>query len=297
MASHPYLPMAKEKGPARPPNAWIIYRKTKFRTLPPLQPGEPRRAQADVSKMISKMWREEPDSTKAEYERMAEAEKAEHQRMFPGYKFTPESKAEKEKKKKARQVQKEWERANAKKTRGRTAAPYIVPVQQPVIPLPSGLPPAAYYDPASMYGPAGPSPHTSGAASPTSSKSGSVPLPYEPTRSTSQRVPSARSSTRSSPSSDAYHVTQQDAHNLSTPPDSTYGVPMPPIQHLHHPELVQQHLPLPNHYDQQHQFTPQHQIQQPQAQITSWPQNPANGSQVTLQGVTAQVCLATSAVL
>ena len=286
MASHPYLPAAKEKGPARPPNAWIIYRKTKFRTLPPLQPGEPRRAQADVSKLISKMWREEPDAVKAEYERLAEAEKAAHQRMFPGYKFTPESKAEKEKKKKARQAQKEWERANAKRTRGRAA-----PVQQPAVPLPAGLPPAAYYDPASLYGPSGPSPHTSGAASPTSSKSASLPLPPDPARSTS-----TRSSARSSPAVDAYHYPQ---HHDGTP---DYGVPMPPVQHQHQPELAQQHLP-PNHhnYDQQQQFAPQHHQQhqqqqhqqhehhQPQPQLTSWPQNPANGSQVTVQGVTAQV--------
>ncbi|KAF7968047.1 hypothetical protein HWV62_32112 [Athelia sp. TMB] len=300
MASHPYLPAAKEKGPARPPNAWIIYRKTKFRTLPPLQPGEPRRAQADVSKLISKMWREEPDAVKAEYERLAEAEKAAHQRMFPGYKFAPESKAEKEKKKKARQAQKEWERANARRSRGRAA-----PVVPPAVPLPAGLPPAAYYDPASLYGPAGPSPHTSGAGSPTSSKSGSLPLPPDPARSTS-----TRSSARSSPAVDAYHYPQ---HQEGTP---DYGVPMPPMQQHHQPELAQQHHlpPIHNNYDQQEQFAPQqhhqqhhpqqqhHHLQpehhqnpnqqqehhQPQPQLTSWPQNPAHGDQVTVQGVTAQ---------
>lgn len=236
--------------------------------------------------MISKMWKEESDMVKAEYERMAEAEKAEHQRLFPGYKFTPESKAEKEKRKKQKQAQKEWERANAKKSRTRAAAPYAVPAQAPVLPLPSGLPPAAYYDPASMYGQAGPSPHTSGASSPTSSKSAPVSLPPGPALPKTQRVRSARSSTRSSPGPDAYQPTQRRVLNPSTPPD-TYGVPMPPLQ-MHQPELVQQHLPLPDNYHQQ-QFTQQYQETQQPAQIMSWPQNPSNGGQVTLQGVTAQV--------
>src|SRR3954452_3795475 len=39
--------------PPRPPNAWILYRSDKLRQLPPTEPGNPRRAQAEVSKMIS----------------------------------------------------------------------------------------------------------------------------------------------------------------------------------------------------------------------------------------------------
>src|SRR5882724_9199923 len=68
MPSSAHLAYARKKGPGRPPNAWIIYRKTKLPTLPPVAPGQSRRCQAEVSRIISKMWREEPDHVKAEYE-------------------------------------------------------------------------------------------------------------------------------------------------------------------------------------------------------------------------------------
>ncbi|KIK98564.1 hypothetical protein PAXRUDRAFT_55546, partial [Paxillus rubicundulus Ve08.2h10] len=72
--------------PPRPPNAWILYRSDRLKELPP---SKERRAQADVSKLISNMWKNEKEEVKLEYERMADAKKAEHQRLYPSYRFQP----------------------------------------------------------------------------------------------------------------------------------------------------------------------------------------------------------------
>ncbi|KAG2033502.1 high mobility group box domain-containing protein, partial [Suillus americanus] len=87
-----HLPQSQ---PPRPPNAWILYRSDKIKVLPPAQPGQRSRAQADVSKLISDMWRNESDAVKLEYERLADARKAEHQRLYPDYRFQPMKKEEK----------------------------------------------------------------------------------------------------------------------------------------------------------------------------------------------------------
>jgi hypothetical protein len=103
--------------PPRPPNAWILYRSDKIKQLPPVEPGAPRRAQSDVSKMISRMWREESESVKAEYEKRADVKKAEHQAKYPNYRFQPMKKSEKEK---LREQSKEKDPPK----RSRRAAPY-----------------------------------------------------------------------------------------------------------------------------------------------------------------------------
>ncbi|KZT26796.1 hypothetical protein NEOLEDRAFT_1062187, partial [Neolentinus lepideus HHB14362 ss-1] len=81
--------------PPRPPNAWILYRSDKLREMPPVPPGMPRRAQADVSREISQMWKNESEVVRSEYERLAEVRKAQHQNAYPGYRYHPISKAEK----------------------------------------------------------------------------------------------------------------------------------------------------------------------------------------------------------
>jgi len=87
----------------RPPNAWILYRSDKVRELPPLAPGVERRAQGEVSKIISAMWAKESDETRHEYEKRAEAAKIEHALKHPNYRYKPLSKEEK-------RVRKELER-------------------------------------------------------------------------------------------------------------------------------------------------------------------------------------------
>ena len=80
-SSNASQPQAGDKKPPRPPNAWIIYRSDKLKELGKPKPGQPKVPQAEISKSISLMWRNETDEVKKKYERMAEYAKAEHARM------------------------------------------------------------------------------------------------------------------------------------------------------------------------------------------------------------------------
>ncbi|KAG6832501.1 hypothetical protein H0H87_001426 [Tephrocybe sp. NHM501043] len=89
----------------RPPNSWILYRSDMVACLPPPPPGTTR-SQADVSKIISAMWKSEKPEVKAEYERRAEVKKLEHAAMYPNYRYAPMSKEAKEELKKAKEDKK-----------------------------------------------------------------------------------------------------------------------------------------------------------------------------------------------
>lgn len=221
---------AKDVQPPRPPNAWILYRSDKLKSLPPEQPGEQRRAQADASKLISEMWRNESEAVKLEYERLADAKKAEHQRLYPNYRFQPMKKEEKERIREEKRQEKERVRAQ-KKSRGRTnaaagpsqepppmppmgyAAPYFLPGAMPMhMPHPQYM----VYNPEVRFGPAGPSPPLSAASSPndTTSASESPSGPDE-----LLMLPSAIPSTRASPIPDSqYQPSQQPPSGVVFPP-------------------------------------------------------------------------------
>ena len=145
----------KHVQPPRPPNAWILYRSEKIRTLPPLQPGEARRGQADVSRMISEMWKNETEEERSRYERMAEQKKAEHQQKYPGYRFQPQKKEEKQR---LREMVKQEKQSNREARKNRGGASTLTPT------LPCPITP--FYAPETQYGPAGPSPPLSAAPSP-----------------------------------------------------------------------------------------------------------------------------------
>ncbi|ODN90209.1 hypothetical protein L198_06227 [Cryptococcus wingfieldii CBS 7118] len=70
----------------RPPNAWIIY--------PEMREGKAGKGlpQADVSKVISYLWKHETKENKSHYERQAAIRKEEHALKYPNYKFKPVSK-------------------------------------------------------------------------------------------------------------------------------------------------------------------------------------------------------------
>ncbi|ORY29345.1 hypothetical protein BCR39DRAFT_174618 [Naematelia encephala] len=95
--------------------------------------------QADISKMISLLWKRESAEVRGTYERLSETEKAEHQRKYPGYKFQPLRKAEKiklreerEREKEAVRREKEIMRSGGRSQRARTrtrlspSSPYSV---------------------------------------------------------------------------------------------------------------------------------------------------------------------------
>ncbi|KZV82139.1 hypothetical protein EXIGLDRAFT_627509, partial [Exidia glandulosa HHB12029] len=95
----PSLTIAKVKavkGPPRPPNAWILYRSDKLKELEQKGgPNRPRRPQAVISKEISVMWKNETHEIKRHYEYLSDLRKAEHQRLYPGYRFQPVKREEK----------------------------------------------------------------------------------------------------------------------------------------------------------------------------------------------------------
>ncbi|KAF5385907.1 hypothetical protein D9615_002398 [Tricholomella constricta] len=57
---------------------------------------------AEVSRIISRMWKGETPEVKAEYERRAEVKKIEHAAMYPNYRYMPKSKELKEELKRAK---------------------------------------------------------------------------------------------------------------------------------------------------------------------------------------------------
>jgi HMG (high mobility group) box len=155
--------------PPRPPNAWILYRSDRVRQMPPPLPGQ-LRTQADVSKAISEQWRNESEATRSEYERRAELKKAEHHAQFPDYRFQPKSKEQKERQRLEKKQEKE---RRPKRTRAQISAPPVAQVttgstsRQPLphVAFTSSYNPSYYAE--TRFGPSGPSPPLSAAASPS----------------------------------------------------------------------------------------------------------------------------------
>ncbi|KAL2311744.1 Mating-type M-specific polypeptide Mc [Schizosaccharomyces pombe] len=70
----------------RPPNAFILYRKEKHATL---LKSNPSINNSQVSKLVGEMWRNESKEVRMRYFKMSEFYKAQHQKMYPGYKYQP----------------------------------------------------------------------------------------------------------------------------------------------------------------------------------------------------------------
>lgn len=84
--------------PPRPANAWILYRSTKVKELKERQLRDTSSSssathgggvQAEVSKIISDMWKSEKEEVKQSFMKMAEERKKSHLEMFPNYKYRP----------------------------------------------------------------------------------------------------------------------------------------------------------------------------------------------------------------
>jgi hypothetical protein len=118
------------------------------------------------------MWRSELPDVRAEYERRADIKKAEHQAMYPEYRFQPVKREEKERLREAKKQEKE--RRKEAQRRGRAN-----PLPAPAAPQPSRYyapnpsyildPLAPYYEAEQRYGPNGPTPPLSAAPSPSDS--------------------------------------------------------------------------------------------------------------------------------
>ena len=77
------LRAAKESRTPRPPNAWILYRSDQLKVIRD-DPVISKKPQADISKLIAALWREEKSEVKLWYEQQADIRKLEHLRQFPG---------------------------------------------------------------------------------------------------------------------------------------------------------------------------------------------------------------------
>ncbi|KAI0696739.1 hypothetical protein BC835DRAFT_1271569, partial [Cytidiella melzeri] len=72
----------------RPRNAWILYRKTRLDDVPLLPDGS-KQPMAKASSIISHWWKTEVKEVRMNFEMLAAAEKAEHKRRYPDYKYKP----------------------------------------------------------------------------------------------------------------------------------------------------------------------------------------------------------------
>ncbi|PVG02983.1 hypothetical protein CPB86DRAFT_811111 [Serendipita vermifera] len=117
-ALHDFLPGMAKPGattagvggqPPRPANAWILYRSDKMKGMVP-EPGQPRQPQADISKLIAAMWKNENPEVRAHYEALSDMKKAEHLALYPGYRFQPMKKADKDKFRAEKKAEKEREK-------------------------------------------------------------------------------------------------------------------------------------------------------------------------------------------
>ncbi|KAI5836659.1 uncharacterized protein SCHCODRAFT_02522080 [Schizophyllum commune H4-8] len=71
----------------RPPNAFMVFR-SKYWEEQKANPSE--RNHRQVSRDAGRAWRELPDESRDYYRQLADRVKADHKRMYPGYKYNPE---------------------------------------------------------------------------------------------------------------------------------------------------------------------------------------------------------------
>ncbi|KAI0331203.1 hypothetical protein GY45DRAFT_1336352 [Cubamyces sp. BRFM 1775] len=89
--------------PPRPRNSFLLYRSVKLQELQDLREaaGRPALMMGEASKIIGKLWKQEPIEVTQYFEQQAEEEKAAHAAKYPGYKYHPRTKAEKAKEREA----------------------------------------------------------------------------------------------------------------------------------------------------------------------------------------------------
>jgi len=104
-SSYPEIPLTantkkkRSRNPSkipRPQNCFIIYRREKHQIISAENPGI---ANNDISKIIAKMWREEPPEVKEIYHQRAKEEAKRHMLANPGYKYTPRASKNRRKRK------------------------------------------------------------------------------------------------------------------------------------------------------------------------------------------------------
>ncbi|CAG8589868.1 11448_t:CDS:1 [Acaulospora morrowiae] len=75
-----------EKRPPRPPNAFILYRREK---QPAILAANRHLTNAEISRHIADLWRNESNETRLKWERFADQTKLEHMKAYPNYVYRP----------------------------------------------------------------------------------------------------------------------------------------------------------------------------------------------------------------
>ncbi|CAG8470786.1 904_t:CDS:2 [Paraglomus occultum] len=80
------ISLTETKRAPRPPNAFILYRQ---HTQPSIIKQEKKLKNAEISRKLAQMWKNEPDHIKLHWQRCADKKKLEHMKKYPGYKYKP----------------------------------------------------------------------------------------------------------------------------------------------------------------------------------------------------------------
>ncbi len=141
-----------------------------MKKLQPKDPRERRLSQSEMSSLIASMWRNATADTKREFEEMAERLKLEHQAKYPGYKYQPRKKEEKERAKELQKQQRQAQKRDARSKRG-VSGNYsaVVPPIQPLV--------NPYFNPHVFSLAAALSPPLSAASSPSGNDISNSPKP------------------------------------------------------------------------------------------------------------------------
>ncbi|RHZ61901.1 hypothetical protein Glove_345g60 [Diversispora epigaea] len=90
-----------EKSPPRPPNAFILYRREK---QPAILATHRHLSNAEISRYIASLWRNETNEIRLKWERFADQTKLEHMKAYPNYVYRPNKNKEKSEKKRNKQT-------------------------------------------------------------------------------------------------------------------------------------------------------------------------------------------------
>ncbi|KAF8518732.1 hypothetical protein JB92DRAFT_2901394 [Gautieria morchelliformis] len=247
--------------PPRPPNAWILYRSAKLKELTPTDPDAPRMPQAVISKAVADMWKRESPAVRAHFERLSDIAKAEHNLAYPGYRFQPVKKADKERLRTEKQADRDRDRATRKpRARPRASATKAttplfttearsVPAASAPSASTSSAPPVAQatlQQPPAVPHRAAPTPPGDNPSTPALSTSCSSPYPPPPATVATPPLVAPQPAVPQRPPSASDWPQQQ--HPAPLPPFDPRWLEQGPLPNFSHFAGSQEYLPISVHH-------------------------------------------------
>ncbi|KAL2853880.1 hypothetical protein BJY01DRAFT_243874 [Aspergillus pseudoustus] len=129
--ANPRAASAKTPKIPRPPNAFILYRQHHHPIVKEAHPGL---SNNEISVILGKQWREEPEHVRLDFKSMSEEYKKKHAEEYPDYQYTPRKPSEKKRRATSRQTLK------TKRTKSLESPPSIT------APSPNAVNPSIYPD-------------------------------------------------------------------------------------------------------------------------------------------------------